>query len=267
VKTYLLTWNPQKWEWDNLPRLAEQTAEGKKVSYSWSCGVTKRIEIGSRIFLMRLGRSARGIVGAGRATTRPFFDEHWNEEKRRIGKKGLRINCDWDTLLDSKTQNILPLETLRTGRLADFNWTPQASGVEVDSGIARELESVWSACVKGLNLISARLDQELAAVEGEKRWALIRHRKREQKLRIAKLADFKNKHGSLFCEVSGCGFNFEKVYGDLGKDFAHVHHLKPLGSRNTSSKTSLAELAVVCANCHAMIHRDGKCRDLDSIIP
>ncbi len=34
------------------------------------------------------------------------------------------------------------------------------------------------------------------------------------------------RHHGTVCK--GCGFDFEKTYGDLGKDFIHVHHITPL---------------------------------------
>nr|WP_280159445.1 HNH endonuclease [Priestia megaterium]MDH3141985.1 HNH endonuclease [Priestia megaterium] len=60
-------------------------------------------------------------------------------------------------------------------------------------------------------------------------------------------------HG-LSCKV--CGFNFEEVYGERGKDFIEVHHIKPL---STLEKERVIhperDLVPVCANCHRMIHR------------
>ncbi|WNG61376.1 hypothetical protein F0U59_46715 [Archangium gephyra] len=110
-------------------------------------------------------------------------------------------------------------------------------------------------------------DEELAAFEGEQRPLVIRHRKREQKLRATKVADTLRRLGTLRCEVPGCGFDFFKVYGETGRGYAHVHHLKPLSERTTPEKTTLRDLIVVCANCHAMIHRGGTCRDHASLIP
>lgn len=110
-------------------------------------------------------------------------------------------------------------------------------------------------------------DPELTALEGAARMALVRHRKREQSLRDAKVAETRKLgNGKLQCEVPGCGFDFEVVYGELGRDYAQVHHLKPLGDRTKPSQTKLDDLAVVCANCHAMIHRGGKCRPLNGLI-
>jgi 5-methylcytosine-specific restriction protein A len=54
-----------------------------------------------------------------------------------------------------------------------------------------------------------------------------------------------------------CGFNFEKVYGAWGRNWAEVHHLKPISeSKNKSRLTDpKKDLVVLCANCHRMIHR------------
>lgn len=53
-----------------------------------------------------------------------------------------------------------------------------------------------------------------------------------------------------------CGFDFEKAYGELGKDYIEVHHVVPLASQNEEIKVNPAtDLIVVCANCHRMIHR------------
>jgi hypothetical protein len=61
--------------------------------------------------------------------------------------------------------------------------------------------------------------------------------------------------GKLECEV--CEFDFVKVYGPLGKDFCEVHHRVPLHELRKGEKrnTKLEDLAVVCSNCHRMLHR------------
>lgn len=60
-------------------------------------------------------------------------------------------------------------------------------------------------------------------------------------------------HG-LSCKV--CGFNFEEVYGERGKDFIEVHHIKPLSTLEQEAVINPErDLVPVCANCHRMIHR------------
>ncbi|WP_461868042.1 HNH endonuclease [Faecalimonas sp.] len=63
------------------------------------------------------------------------------------------------------------------------------------------------------------------------------------------------------CKCSICGINFEKVYGEIGKGFIHVHHIVPLNEINEEYIVDYKkDLIPVCPNCHAMLHRkiDGK---------
>lgn len=53
-----------------------------------------------------------------------------------------------------------------------------------------------------------------------------------------------------------CSFDFKKTYGDIGKDFIHVHHIKPLSEIDENYKIDPTEdLRPVCPNCHAMLHK------------
>lgn len=113
------------------------------------------------------------------------------------------------------------------------------------------------------------IDDESSALEGEALMRFVIHRKREVKLRHEKIATaLKGNNNRLICEVPNCGFDFLRRYGNLGFGYAHVHHLMPLREAAAHGRaTKLSDLAVVCANCHAMIHRGGECRPLDGLIP
>jgi len=53
-----------------------------------------------------------------------------------------------------------------------------------------------------------------------------------------------------------CKFNFEKIYGEIGKNFIHIHHIKPLHSLEEEIEINPeTDLIPVCPNCHSMIHR------------
>jgi hypothetical protein len=60
-------------------------------------------------------------------------------------------------------------------------------------------------------------------------------------------------HGTI-CKA--CEFDFEKVYGERGKGFIEVHHIKPLFSTDKEIVIDPeTDLVPVCSNCHRMIHR------------
>jgi len=60
-------------------------------------------------------------------------------------------------------------------------------------------------------------------------------------------------HGSK-CKV--CGFDFEAVYGERGRGFIEVHHVRPLYlNRKEQVVDPTNDLIPVCSNCHRMIHR------------
>ncbi|MBW5251123.1 HNH endonuclease [Streptomyces sp. P01-B04] len=93
---------------------------------------------------------------------------------------------------------------------------------------------------------------EFSAPEG--RLLMRRHRARERNkgLRKKKIASVLQRGGQLACEA--CGFDFEKLYGDRGAGYIECHHVVPLHVAG-EGQTKLSDLALICANCHRMIHR------------
>lgn len=94
---------------------------------------------------------------------------------------------------------------------------------------------------------------------------LKKHLQRERNIKLIELAKkkFMEKHGSLYCEV--CGFNFETIYGELGKNFIEAHHIKPVSQMTENEKTSIDDIVMVCSNCHSMIHRKKPWLTIDKI--
>ncbi len=122
--------------------------------------------------------------------------------------------------------------------------------------IAEEIKAVMAA--------SASLREELWRIEADEDWAesaeegavlykLHKYRERDRKIVEQKKRQVLKRDKQLVCEV--CGFDFFKMYGELGKDFIECHHTKPLFSLSTTTQTDLNDLALVCSNCHRMLHR------------
>lgn len=95
------------------------------------------------------------------------------------------------------------------------------------------------------------IDSTQEAKEGLSVMRMHLSRERSRELVRAAKAVFLQTHGHLFCEV--CGFDFGKVYG--APDFIEAHHVVPLKGLTRSRVTKISDLAMVCANCHRMLHR------------
>jgi 5-methylcytosine-specific restriction enzyme A len=98
-------------------------------------------------------------------------------------------------------------------------------------------------------------DLDTADVSGTEGGVVLREhlrRERDRDLRRKKLAEVKRRGLPIACEV--CTFDFSHFYGPHGLDYIEVHHRTPLHVSG-ETQTRLADLALVCSNCHRMIHR------------
>jgi len=86
-------------------------------------------------------------------------------------------------------------------------------------------------------------------VEGKKQ--LRNHLIKERSARLVK--KFKGSLIDFSCVI--CGFSFEDIYGEIGKQFIEAHHTKPIAGLDVETKTSISDLIAVCSNCHRMLHR------------
>jgi 5-methylcytosine-specific restriction enzyme A len=95
--------------------------------------------------------------------------------------------------------------------------------------------------------------------EGAKHSILVNAYERNLQARAACI-----KHFGAKCSV--CGFKFEDNYGDLFKDYIHVHHLmllSQIGEKYTLNP--LTDLRPVCPNCHAIIHKKDPPYTIDEV--
>ncbi len=86
-------------------------------------------------------------------------------------------------------------------------------------------------------------------IEGQRQIVFTTKYERKPKLRKQAIQI----HGT---SCMACGFDFKKNYGDWGKGYIEVHHLKPLSTIAEEVEVNPeTDLVVLCANCHRMIHR------------
>lgn len=107
--------------------------------------------------------------------------------------------------------------------------------------------------VEQFNLVGNILDDDEGVLEGEQRTELRNHKFYERNPIIVKQAKEKAiAENRLICEV--CDFNFELFYPLVGTGFIECHHRIPI-SKGVERKTKIEDLALVCSNCHRMLHR------------
>lgn len=119
---------------------------------------------------------------------------------------------------------------------------------------AAALRAAAKAGATAAGLLDLDLDLDTNATADEGRVLLRLHlmRERDPRLRTKKIKDARKKLGYVQCEV--CDFDFERTYGIRGRDYIECHHKTPL-SHTGPTTTNLADLALLCSNCHRMIHR------------
>jgi predicted HNH restriction endonuclease len=95
-------------------------------------------------------------------------------------------------------------------------------------------------------------DEESRFPEGVVRYRMHRelerdtaHARRAKQLRLLKT-------GTLACDI--CKFDFTERYGPLGSGYIEAHHTIPVSRLDGRTKTKLSDFALVCSNCHRMLH-------------
>jgi 5-methylcytosine-specific restriction protein A len=245
--------NPKHWSWDNLNECIEEIEKKGYHHDRWSCGVTKRIQPGDRVFLMRLGSEPRGIIASGWSISEVYEDTHWDKKAREEGKKARFIHVQFEVILKPE-ERIFPINKLNSSIYKNMNCNPQASGITIPKFVAIQLEKDWQEFLSEYNLIKYQMNSDekelmLTYAEGKRKQILINIYERNLSARQICIEYY-----GLNCSV--CEFNFERIYGEIGKNFIHVYHLVPLSDiGNEYTLNPIKDLRPICPNCHAMIHK------------
>ncbi|HEX7407975.1 MAG TPA: HNH endonuclease [Candidatus Binatia bacterium] len=263
MSTYLIKWNPKKSPWADLAQNVEDVRRKGFFDSRWSCGNTKRIRQGDRVFLLRTGVAPRGIVATGIVNEETFEDTHWDQESSQ--DTALFIGVRFDTLLHPERDGILTIDQLQTEHLVGFPWHTQGSGITIPPLAAEELETAWSGFLTAHGQQPISLADEVTAplrfFEGATRQVSVNSYERNPYARHQCIEHYG-------CRCCACGFDFEKAYGQLGQGFIHVHHLKPLSEiREQYEIDPITDLRPICPNCHTMIHRGSEMLTIEELRP
>jgi hypothetical protein len=138
------------------------------------------------------------------------------------------------------------------GHQVPVDWALDFQEIEVQVG-SEQRSTVTELMPDDIRRLETAIDkatasiQQQEALEGEAYKKEANFRKRNRALIQAKKAN-----SDYRCEV--CEFNFEERYGVIGRKYIVAHHLEGIASG--PRRTTLEDIALVCANCHAMVHME-----------
>lgn len=148
--------------------------------------------------------------------------------------------------------NVLDVDGILWEHYVEVDWEKDFQqfklDLEANQHTVLELNTERVNKLREMETQTIKTQEKIEAEEGEQYKSEATFRRRNTALIEAKkyISDYS-------CEV--CGMNFEEVYGDIGRKYIIAHHKNPIGNRDVASKTTMDDIALVCSNCHAMLHR------------
>ena len=142
-RAWLLSWNPNAWNWKDYDQAVRETHGGKKYNCRWSCTNT-HVKPGDRIYLTIVGMKVQnGIVASGVAMSENFADSHWDPDRVAAGGKARFVHVEFDWINDIRQGNVLSQATLKA-KFPEQQWSPMASGIAILDKYTQSLEEEWN---------------------------------------------------------------------------------------------------------------------------
>jgi 5-methylcytosine-specific restriction protein A len=144
-----------------------------------------------------------------------------------------------------------------------FGFEYQASDMPSDDDLWEDLQYMlraYSSFVEQGGFDSPEdLEEAASHNQADKQSVIIEKLRRKMHRAIERRSGVAEKvKKALGCKCQVCGKRMEEVYGDIGKGYIEVHHKRPLSTLDEDVQVEFdakQDYAVLCANCHRMIHR------------
>ena len=245
--------NPQKFDIDDYLARYPQLIYWRVPRYQ------SEVAVGDRAFIWRAG-SESGVVASGVIVEAPvgasrvlhpeaLGDDLWFAEKPEDDAP--KVGIVLDTVRLSAAEGMLSRAVVKDDPLLQHGTIIRMANATVfrlDDAEHKRIEELWGTARE-----SEPAESEPSATEGKLQLQAHRRRERSRFLVKKKLEEFRHLHGSLHCEVCTLA-EVGRYPAALAASIFEVHHMLPLASAATPRRTTLAELAVLCANCHRAIH-------------
>ena len=124
--------------------------------------------------------------------------------------------------------------------------------------IEEVLEKVFTLIVPLLLLLLPYEEEDLGQIEGQSQEILTTKYERSKKNRTLCLSYY-----GYDCQA--CNINMEDIYGPIGKEFIHVHHIEPISLTGVKKINPFVDLIPLCPNCHSIVHRKSPPLSIESL--
>ena len=182
---------------------------------------------------------------------RPFYNsdqirndkEYWLDEEEYF--KSLNGKFMTLRLVEQVSNNQMKLENLKVNGLKA---APQGPVKIKNDNLLRHIEIYFTDNYQ-TDFFPDIVEENKTLYEGAKKAIVVNKYERSSKARENAV----NFHG-VNCKV--CDINFKEMYGEIGTDFIHIHHLIPIHEIGENYRIDYKhDLIPVCPNCHSMLHR------------
>src|SRR5205085_11235572 len=121
--------------------------------------IYQAVKPGDRLFLIRLAKEPKGIMGSGYSASVPYQDVHFSDAEMNA----YYVKLTWDALLDTEHDKILSLSELQQN-IPEVHWSTQNSGILIPPEAQAKLEKMWNAHLSGLLPTPYTMDDAAADV-------------------------------------------------------------------------------------------------------
>ena len=118
--------------------------------------------------------------------------------------------------------------------------------------LVRSIHKKYSALLEEASQLEYD-EEEVIFPEGKEKYRLHRFKERNRKLVALAKDQYKKTNPDLNCQI--CKFSFSNRYGEIGINFIEEHHVFPISTLKEETPMRIEDLAMVCSNCHRMLHR------------
>lgn len=160
MKAYILTWNPNSYEWDDIDDVISSINKNGFDKFGWTC-MSSQPSNGDVFYIVLLGTKIRGIVGSG-IVENISLGEH--SDFNKSGHTNI-VNGKITNLINPYKDPILDIEILKK-EFPEQLWNPRQSGIRIKEEYFNGLWELWTEFTNRYSLFQNDINEMDKMYEG-----------------------------------------------------------------------------------------------------